>query len=153
MVFPNSPRRTVKNPPLFQAAVRHAVTQGELSVRTACIEGLTREGVRDLLARADCLLMTSRSEGSPQVVKEALACGTPVVSVPVGDVPVLLDGVPACHVAEGMEDAGELGRLLVATLRAGKERGAIRQAFLEKGRYASEAVARRLVALYAGAAS
>jgi len=35
---------------------------------------------------ADCLLVTSRSEGMPNVVLESLASGTPVVSADVGDV-------------------------------------------------------------------
>lgn len=38
-----------------------------------------------LLNAADCLLVTSLSEGSPNLSKEAMACGLPVVSVPCGD--------------------------------------------------------------------
>ena len=37
-------------------------------------------------------------EGSTNVVKEALACNLPVVSVPVGDVPERLTGVAGCEV-------------------------------------------------------
>ena len=151
VVFPNSPRRTVKNYPLFEHAVEHAVRQASFEISTACIEGMSRAEVRDLLARADCLLMTSTSEGSPQVVKEALACGTPVVSVPVGDVPTLLEGVPCCHVSQGMEDAAELARLLLECLGGELDRGSVRQAFIDKGRYDREVVAAQLMKRYAQA--
>jgi glycosyltransferase involved in cell wall biosynthesis len=42
------------------------------------------EQVADLYRRARCLVCTSYSEGGPRVVAEALACGTPVLSTPVG---------------------------------------------------------------------
>lgn len=48
----------------------------------------------------DVLLFTSHSEGSPNVIKEALACNTPIVTVPVGDTRNLLCGVKnsyLCH--------------------------------------------------------
>ncbi len=45
----------------------------------------------------DALVCTSMQEGSPNVVKEALACNLPVVSVPVGDVAMRLRGVAGCE--------------------------------------------------------
>jgi glycosyltransferase involved in cell wall biosynthesis len=45
------------------------------------------------LNAADCLLVTSDWEGSPYIVKEALACNLPIVSVDVGDVAELCAGV------------------------------------------------------------
>ena len=48
----------------------------------------------------DAFLMTSFSEGSPQVIKEALACGCPIVSVDVGDVRERVEGVAGCYVTE-----------------------------------------------------
>jgi glycosyltransferase involved in cell wall biosynthesis len=48
---------------------------------------------------SDVLLLTSLHEGSPNVVKEALACNLPVVSVDVGDVRERIHGIEGCYVA------------------------------------------------------
>jgi teichuronic acid biosynthesis glycosyltransferase TuaC len=65
---------------------------------------------------ADCLLVTSRTEGSPTVVQEAMACNLPVVSVDVGDVRERLANVSECAVLAG-RDPVALGRALAAVLR------------------------------------
>jgi teichuronic acid biosynthesis glycosyltransferase TuaC len=66
-------------------------------------------------AAADCLLHTSASEGSPNVVKEALACNLPVLATPAGDVSELLRGVDASTVCEA--DSTALASALVDILR------------------------------------
>lgn len=75
----------VKNAPLAQAAC-------DLLPEAALLElhNRSREEVALLLNAADVLLVTSRHEGSPQVVKEALACNLPVVSTNVGDIATML---------------------------------------------------------------
>ena len=52
---------------------------------------LAPELVASLMRQAACLCLCSRSEGMPNVVVEALACGCPVVATNVGEVPCLLN--------------------------------------------------------------
>jgi glycosyltransferase involved in cell wall biosynthesis len=61
------------------------------------------------LNASDVLLLTSHWEGSPNVVKEALACNIPVVSTPVGDVEGFITGVSGCLVCPPNAKALALG--------------------------------------------
>lgn len=63
---------------------------------------------------ADVLVCASLAEGSPNVVKEALACNLPVVSAPVGDVSERLAGVQPSAIVN--RDAKSLGEALVQVL-------------------------------------
>ncbi len=79
----------------------------------------------------DALVFTSREEGSPNAVKEALACDLPVVSVAVADVPLRLAGIPGCEVAAD-ESPETIAAALDRTLRrdarsGGRGREAARQ--------------------------
>lgn len=75
------------------------------------LNGYSRDEVTLLMCASDAFLMTSVTEGSPQVIKEALACGCPIVSVDVGDVKERIDGVEGCFIAETRESM-ELASLL-----------------------------------------
>lgn len=75
------------------------------------LKGYSRSEVYALMSACDALLLTSHSEGSPQVIKEAMACGLPIVSINVGDVGHLLDGLDGCYVLQS-RDPQELASLL-----------------------------------------
>src|SRR5690606_32532834 len=131
IVFPNSPSRAVKNYPLFQQVIQHLMETSTYKIEIRCVDNLSRAEVRDLFNTADCLLMTSISEGSPQVIKEALSCGLPIVSVPVGDVKQMVKNVPHCYVSKGCSPQ-ELSSLVQLSLE-GNKGSAVRNAFISKG--------------------
>ena len=70
------------------------------------------------LNAADCLLVTSDYEGSPNIVKEALACNLPIVSVDVGDVRERLQDVNLAYIIE--RDPIALGKAIVQILKNGR---------------------------------
>jgi glycosyltransferase involved in cell wall biosynthesis len=47
---------------------------------------------------ADALILTSLNEGSPNVIKEAMACNCPIVSTDVGDVRDIIGNTQGCFV-------------------------------------------------------
>lgn len=102
----------VKNAPLAHEAV---ALLGSNDVELLELKGYTREEVSLLMCAVDAFLMTSHSEGSPQVVKEALACGCPIVGVDVGDVRERVDGLEGCFIANSQKPE-ELTSLLSKAL-------------------------------------
>lgn len=110
----------VKNAPLAKEVV--AMLHDE-RVELIELKGYTREEVTLLMCAADVFLMTSLTEGSPQVVKEALACGCPIVSVDVGDVRERVDGVKGCFVADSNDSKELAGLLRKALAYAGRTNG------------------------------
>lgn len=59
---------------------------------------ISDEDMVHLINAADVCVLTSLHEGSPNVIREAMACNRPIVSVDVGDVRSLLDSVEGCFV-------------------------------------------------------
>jgi teichuronic acid biosynthesis glycosyltransferase TuaC len=89
----NNPR---KRYPLARQAVE-LLPKG-LNAELLVASTISHSMIPTYMNAADVLLLTSLHEGSPNVVKEALACNLPVVSTDVGDVRERLFGIPNCYV-------------------------------------------------------
>lgn len=129
----------VKNSPLAKEAVSLVPNATLVELR-----GYTRSQVNLLINAANCLLMTSHREGSPVVIKEAMACGTPIVSVDVGDVKDVLSGVNGCYISA--YDVNDVATNIQQALSfKGKTNGP--QRIVEKG-LSNEIVAKRILKIY-----
>jgi glycosyltransferase involved in cell wall biosynthesis len=89
--FPGNKARKEKNFKLFSEIIN--LLRKTNTIEIAEFHQLTRNEVVEKLNQIDLLLMTSTVEGSPQIIKEAMACNKPIVSTNVGDVKDLLKGV------------------------------------------------------------
>ena len=140
VLFAGAFANAVKDAPLAQEAVSFA---SNLTLQE--LRGFSRAEVNCWMCAANCLLLTSKTEGSPQVIKEAMACGCPIVSVDVGDVAERVSGVEGCYVVRTREPKDIAEALQQAIAFEGKTNG--RKRILEMG-LSNEQVAERLIAIY-----
>ena len=101
--FPGNRERKEKNYQLFKKIIDQINATQKISVIE--FHNLTREEVVTNLNKIDILVMTSLVEGSPQIIKEAMACNKPIVATAVGDVQDLLKDVTNCFVIKSFEPA------------------------------------------------
>ena len=68
---------------------------------------------------ADLLLLTSLWEGSPNIVKEAMACNCPIVTTDVGDVRTVFGNIEGCFISNFDSDdvANKIERAILFGLR------------------------------------
>ncbi len=142
VLFPYPRERDVKNYPVAERVVDAADDRLDRRVVLHTGEGrIPHDEMPTYMNAADALILPSDREGSPNVVKEAMACNLPVVATPVGDVPERLDGVEPSPVRDS-EDA--LADGLVDVLRRGERsngRDAVRDLSLD-------AMAERILDVY-----
>jgi len=139
VVFAGAFKNPIKNPGLAKEAV-----QLISNVKLLELGNYTREELSQLMNAVDVALMTSFTEGSPQFIKEAMACNCPIVSVSVGDVPFVVEGVEGCFIAS--YEAENLAEKIKMALSFGK-RTEGRKRIIELG-WSTEEVAEKLVSLY-----
>jgi glycosyltransferase involved in cell wall biosynthesis len=149
ILFPGCPHELRKGFSLAQAVVGHASNAIGEPLELVSLCDVDAKRVPEYMNASDALLMTSFWEGSPNAVKEAMACNLPVVSVTVGDVASLLEGVEASKVCS--RDERELADALVDAT-AGGQRSNGRTWLVRKG-LDLESVARRVLEVYLGVAA
>lgn len=142
-----------KNYPLLESAIERL--DGDIE----CIEmrGLTREECVLRMNACDVFALPTKNEGSPQALKEAMACNCPIVATDVADIKHLLGGLPGHYVLPNKKgdaawwkgdehSAEELAELLKQALAfEGRTEG--RKRIVELG-YTNELVAKKIVKIY-----
>jgi glycosyltransferase involved in cell wall biosynthesis len=132
VLFPSAPSRPEKRYRLARAAVDSLLARSAEEVELHVLDDVAPRDVPTWLNASDAVLLTSTHEGSPNAVKEALACDVAVVATDVGDVRERIAGVPGCVVAEATPEAlaDGLGVALAAGRVPGRE--AVRPLALER---------------------
>lgn len=139
ILFSGAFSNTVKNPKLAIQAVSQLN-----NVELLELKGYSRDQVALFMNAVDAVLMTSFTEGSPQFIKEAMACNCPVVSVPVGDVSEIISGIDGCYLTSyNPVDVSEKLNLVINIDT--KTNGRIR--IIERGLDA-ETIAKKIVSIY-----
>ena len=144
VLFPSTPAERRKRLDLATSAVHDLQTDG-IDARLWVVQGVAPTEMPLYYQAADCLLLTSDWEGSANVVKEALCCDLPVVTVDAGDASFWIGMVPGCHLVQRTpwRIAQALREVLTVPLRVdGHE---VRNAL------AIGSVAKRVVAVYRSA--
>jgi glycosyltransferase involved in cell wall biosynthesis len=141
ILFGSDPSREEKNYSLFEAAF----SIGKYDSRKVKIKHLVdvkRELVYLYLNAADVLVLTSKHEGSPNVIKEAMACNCPVVATDVGDVREIICDTEGCYISSF--DPEDVNRKINAAL-AFRKRTQGREKILHLD---SKIIAMRITKLY-----
>jgi glycosyltransferase involved in cell wall biosynthesis len=98
ILFVGNPERTEKRFWLAQKAL--SIMRETIPVEMVIANGVPPEKMPLYMNACNLLLVTSSTEGSPNVIKEALACGLPIVSTDVGDIRQRIAPIEGCIVLE-----------------------------------------------------
>jgi len=118
VLFLGNKCRVGKNFPLAKEAV---ALLNSAEVELVVPFPLSHQEVPKYLNEADVLVFPSLMEGSPNVVKEAMACSCPIVATDVGDVKWVIGNTEGCYIADF--DAKEFAEKVRLALKFAEVRG------------------------------
>jgi teichuronic acid biosynthesis glycosyltransferase TuaC len=99
ILFAAHPRNQSKRFDIAQEAVS-LLQEDNLDIELLPVYNKPHHEVPLYMNACDVLVFPSMYEGSPCVIKEAMACNLPIVSTDVGDVAVRMEGVQGCYLCE-----------------------------------------------------
>lgn len=99
ILFVANPSNPIKGFAVAQVAV-DLLREIKPNIELLPVYNVAHEKIPLYMNACDVLILTSGHEASPCVIKEALACNLPIVSVDVGDVAKRIDGVSSCYLCE-----------------------------------------------------
>ena len=132
VLFPYPPSHEVKNHARARRVVERASDRIAADAELQVVYGVPHAEVATYMNAADALLLTSDHEGSPNAVKEAMACDLPVVSTDVGDVRERLDGVSPATVSDRDDELVDGLADVLADPRPSDGRDAVRDVSLRR---------------------
>ena len=136
-LFASAFDNSVKNPSLAIKAVEQIPNAILIELKN-----FSRREVMLYLNACDLLLLTSKSEGSPQIIKEALACNCPIVATDVGDIKENIREVKNCYLVKNtVEDVVQKVNFILKNKDRTNGRGKVLNLSLET-------IARRIIEVY-----
>jgi teichuronic acid biosynthesis glycosyltransferase TuaC len=109
--------RPEKRVEIARAAVER-LRQAGRPVELVIASGRPHSDIPLFMSACDALVLVSDYEGSPMVIKEAMACGLPIVSTDVGDVARVLGDTAGCYLCR--QDAADVADKLSRALDFGR---------------------------------
>jgi len=141
IIFVSNPDRYEKNFQLAQKAYS-LVKDKNIELKVICT--VSHNLLPYYYNTADVLLLTSLWEGSPNVIKEAMACNCPIVSTDVGDVKEVFGNTNGCYICS--YDPEDVEEKIKIALDFGKRTNG-RQRIIELG-LDSDTVAQKIISVY-----
>lgn len=114
LLFAANPQIPVKRFPLAKV-VAEELKKKDPSVELLVVYKEPQDRLALFMNACDALVFTSYQEGSPNVVKQAMACNLPIVTTHVGDVREVIGNTEGCYVCK--PDVGEFAKRITDLLR------------------------------------
>ncbi len=113
LLFAANPQIAVKRFPLARDVAARLVAQ-DPTVELLVVSKETQDRLALYMSASDALVFPSYQEGSPNVVKQAMACNLPIVATDVGDVRQVIGATSGCYICNPTvaEFAARLGEIL-----------------------------------------